>query len=139
MSTFYNFEHIAPYSTEIATLPFRHGDMTLAACVFIWMFLSSVKLAPVQKVPVQQAPVQQAPVQEIPVQQASAHYIPTEDAVASLLSARGQSAKEILANLGNTCPLATKSDVNSCLFKLLNKRLAKKTSPAQGAPKWTKA
>jgi hypothetical protein len=129
MSTFYNFEHIAPYSTDIATLPFHSdvpGDMTFAACIFIWMFLSSVKVTPVH-------------VQQAPVQQASAHYIPTEDAVASLLSARGQSAKEILANLGNTCPLATKSDVNSCLFKLLNKRLAKKTSPAQGAPKWTKA
>ncbi len=132
MSTFYNFEHIAPYSTDIATLPFHSdvpGDMTFAACIFIWMFLSSVKVTPVQK----------ASVQEIPVQEIPAEYIPTEDAVAALLSAKGQSAKEILANLAHTCPQATKSVVNSCLFKMLNKRLAKKTSPAQGAPKWTKA
>jgi hypothetical protein len=55
------------------------------------------------------------------------------------LTKEGQSARTILAKLTPTDPSITKSDVNSCLYKLLAASKASVENPMQTSPKWTVA
>jgi len=134
MSTTHIFEHVSPYSQEVVAYspdvaPSANSDAILAILFFLWIFFHRPQTHP-QPVMIEK--------KDVP---SMAHGEPDSqlDAVASVLSQSGQKAKNILAKLVPVYPDLTKRNVNSCLFKLLGKGLAAKTTPAQGAPTWTVA
>jgi hypothetical protein len=55
------------------------------------------------------------------------------------LTKEGQTARTILAKLAPTDPSITKSDINSCLYKLLAASKASVENPMKTSPKWVVA
>ena len=58
------------------------------------------------------------------------------DSVLAVLSKTPQTAREISSKLSEAYPILTKSEVNSCLYRLSSKKKAKQVSSPKGSPRW---
>ena len=58
------------------------------------------------------------------------------ESVLAVLSKTPQTAREICSKLSEAYPILTKSEVNSCLYRLSSKKQAKQVSSPKGSPRW---
>jgi hypothetical protein len=144
MSTSYDLTQIAPFSMHIA-FPYtynteallnelRTNDNLVIACMMCIWILTRIAVNALEHEEEVMEPTPIAPKPVAPTKPLA----PQNDlltSVAKLLNKKGQSARAILKALAPT--ELTKSDINSCLYKLKAAGRASVATPEKGSPIWT--
>jgi len=142
MSTSYDIMHIAPFSTRI-TFPYTYSpeaflseimnnDKGVIVCMVCLWILTRIAVNALEH--------EEEEVLEPKAEVATATPLSQQNdllsSVAKLLHKKnGQTARAILKALGPT--ELTKSDINSCLYKLKACAKASVSTPLKGSPIWT--
>lgn len=146
MSTSYDLMQIAPFSTHII-FPYTYNtdallnelrtndNLVIACMVCVWILtrIAVNALEHEEDVVVEPTPI--APPKPVAAPKPVAPQNDLLTSVAKLLNKNGQSARAILKALAPT--ELTKSEINSCLYKLKAAGRASVATPEKGSPIWT--